>query len=150
MPQSPCNTVRQGSFFLEGFHWLQFYRGIQFLNHISKLICFIFKKPYQYHTITTECMYSEYLQQCFAPWLLFHLKNSVSISRDNFTWHKGAGIKLHLWNAYERFFTYPSVLLLSNRRLCTGDPGAELLVGLAGGSVCPCSRETLPGLPGSL
>lgn len=37
-------------------------------------------------------MYSEYLQQCFAPWLLFHLKNSVSISRDNFTWHKGAGI----------------------------------------------------------
>ena len=29
--------------------------------------------------------------------------------------------------------TYPSVLL-SKRRLCTGDPGAELLVGRAGGS----------------
>lgn len=46
-------------------------------------------------------------------------------------------------------FTYPSGLL-SNRRLCAGDPGAVLPVGLEGGSVCPCSREILPALPGSL
>lgn len=128
---------------LLALHRTQVKRKARVDNFLGFLFLFFFQKPYTVDVMNTYNVFSGDLHS--------HLKNDtcqfhVTISCCRHKLYKA--IQLHfIWNS--SWITYPSVRL-SNRRLCTGDPGAELLVVLAGGSVCPCSREIFPALPGSL